>query len=89
MRHRVAGEAHPAQHQDHADRRAAEGQREAAGQGAAHERELVEGLDQERVERLQDAAAVRHRALRRRAGTRSTIPTVLPTAPRRAASWRR
>ena len=42
MRHGVADQAHPPQHQEHADRPGAERQREHAGQRAAHELEFGE-----------------------------------------------
>ena len=47
VRHRVADQAHPAQHQEHADRPGAERERHDADQRAAHEVELGEGRDEE------------------------------------------
>src|ERR1700737_1719520 len=46
MRHRVTNQAHPPQHQEHADRGAAERQRDHRRQRAAHELEFSEGRDQ-------------------------------------------
>ena len=46
MRHRVADQAHAAQHQEHADRPGAERERERADQRAAHEGELDERGDE-------------------------------------------
>ena len=48
MRHGVARQAHPPQHQEDADRAAAERDGDHADEGAAHELELGEGGDQER-----------------------------------------
>ena len=45
VRQCIAHQAHAAQDQEHADRRAADRQREARDQGAAHEAELGEGRD--------------------------------------------
>ena len=50
VRHRVADQAHPPQHQEHADRAGPERERERADQRAAHERELDEGADERVVE---------------------------------------
>jgi hypothetical protein len=49
MRHGIAGEAHPAQHQENADRRRSERDRDAADERPAHELELGEGGDEEVV----------------------------------------
>ena len=46
VRHRVADEAHPPQHQKYADRRGAERKRDHGGERAAHELEFGEGRDQ-------------------------------------------
>ena len=46
MRHRVADEAHPPQHQEDADRARAERERERAGERAPHEGEFDEGGDE-------------------------------------------
>jgi hypothetical protein len=45
--HRLAHQAHPAQHQEDAERRCRQGQRQAAGEGPAHEAEFDEGTDEE------------------------------------------
>jgi len=42
MRHGVADQAHPPQHQEHADRRAAQGQRDDSGERTPHEFKLGE-----------------------------------------------
>ena len=50
MRHGIADQAHPAQHQEDADRRRAERKRKSAGQRAAHEFEFQKRADQQVVE---------------------------------------
>ena len=56
MRHGVADQTHPPQHQEHADRRAAQRQRDDGGQRPAHEFELGEGRDQRVVDHRDQAA---------------------------------
>jgi hypothetical protein len=46
VRQRVTGQAHPPQHQEDAQRRGGQAQRQAADQGAAQEAELGEGGEQ-------------------------------------------
>ena len=53
VRHGVADQAHPPQHQKHADRRRAQRQRQRADQCAAHEFEIGERRDQGVVDQCQ------------------------------------
>jgi hypothetical protein len=56
MRHGVARQAHPPQHQEHADGRRPERQRQHAHERAAHELELGEWQDEDVVHPLCQAA---------------------------------
>jgi hypothetical protein len=51
MRQRIADQAHAAQHQEHADRRCTQRQREGCNQRAAQKIEFNEGRDERVVER--------------------------------------
>ncbi len=91
VRHRVADKAHPAQHQEHADRRAAERQREHAGERAAPEFELDEGgpISVSYSMRVTPPAAVSRRRRRRCRRTPRTCAALPAGCPRSApAPWR-
>ena len=56
VRHRVADQAHPPQHQEHADRRAAQRQRDHGRERPAHEFEFGKGRDQRVIDHGVQAA---------------------------------
>src|SRR6185437_4195827 len=79
--HGVANEAHSPQHQEYADRRAAECQGDHGGQRAAHELEFGEGGDQRIVQ--QHGQAAREEVL---SATQAAAPSSNASHIRRASS---